>query len=178
MSKIPLIIVGGVFATVIVTVVAVNQATPPATTTSAVSQDSEMTSAAEWINKTQHDTHSVQVAVQSVQEGVTLLQASPDDPGAIASLSGLVKQSQGSLDDAQNNLVTQIDGPMKVQRQGAWYAASELADAMKKLRAYLDSKKPSDLSDFQDKYQPSIASWNDAVTKIWAAAFQASPPTI
>ena len=156
--------------------VTAGQAAPPVA--AVVPADSDMTGAAAWISKTQSDTHSVQVAVQSVQAGIKLLQDGGSDPAATAELSGLVKQSQGFLHDAELNLVTEIDKPLKDQREEAWFAANELSDAMKKLRSYIDDQKPSELSDFQNKYQQGVRFWNEAVTKIWSTAGQPTPPTV
>jgi len=134
--------------------------------------------ASAWIDKTNHDTHSVQVAVQSVQAGIKLIQQGSTDPGSQAALSGLVKQSHDFLHDASLGLVTEIDDPLKSQREEAFQAASQLSDAMDKLRSYIDSSKPSDLADFQTKYQQGMQFWNEAVTKIWASAGRPTPPTV
>ncbi len=64
----------------------------------------DATGARAWIDKTNRDTHSVQVAVQSVQGGITLIQQGNTDPGSQAALSGLVKQSHDFLHDASLNL--------------------------------------------------------------------------
>ena len=133
----------------------------------------------EWIRKTHHSTNEVQVAVQSVQAAAAILQnGSPPTPDDIASLSGIIKQARGFLDEAQNDLVQQIDSPLKSQREEAWYAASQLTDAMGKLRSYLDSQKPSDLSDFNDKFATGRTYWNEAVKALWARAAEPKPPTI
>lgn len=150
----------------------VDQSAPVAPT------DDDMTKTAAWIDKTNHDTHSVQVAVQSVQAGIKLIQQGSTDPASAAALSGLVKQSHDFLHDAELNLVGEIDDPLKSQREEAWYAANQLSDAMDKLRSYIDSSKPSDLADFQTKYQQGVQDWNEAVTKIWAAAGRPTPPTV
>ncbi len=150
----------------------VDQSAPVAPT------NDDMAKTTAWIDKTNHDTHSVQVAVQSVQAGIKLIQQGSTDPGSQAALSGLVKQSHDFLHDAELNLVGEIDDPLKSQREEAWYAANQLSDAMSKLRSYIDSAKPSDLADFQTKYQQGVQDWNEAVTKIWAAAGRSTPPTV
>jgi len=131
-----------------------------------------------WIDKTNGDTHSVQVAVQSVQGGIKLVQDGATDAASQAALSSLVKQSHDFLHDAELNLVGEIDDPLKSQREEAWYAANQLSDAMDKLRSYIDSSKPSDLADFQTKYQQGVQYWNEAVTKIWTTAGRPAPPTV
>jgi len=140
--------------------------------------DDDMAKTAAWIDKTQGDTHSVQVAVQSVQGGIKLVQDGATDAASQAALSSLVKQSQDFLHDASLGLVTEIDDPLKSQREEAFQAANQLSDAMSKLRSYIDSSKPSDLADFQTNYQQGVQDWNEAVTKIWAAAGRSTPPTV
>ncbi len=161
-------------------------ATDPLTTTApadpAAAQPStgnpDATGASAWIDKTNRDTHSVQVAVQSVQAGIKLIEQGSTDPASQAALSGLVQQSHDFLHDAELNLNGEIDDPLKSQREEAWYSASQLSDAMSKLRSYIDSSKPSDLADFQTQYQQGMQYWNEAVTKIWAAAGRPTPPTV
>ncbi len=149
-----------------------------ASTAPAPTANPDAEGASAWIDKTKDNTHSVQVAVQSVQAGITLVQQGNTDPGSQAALSGLVKQSHDFLHDASLGLVNEIDDPLKSQREEAWYAASQLSDAMSKLRSYIDSSKPSDLADFQTQYQQGMQYWNEAVTKIWAAAGRPTPPTV
>jgi len=150
----------------------------PASTAPAPIANPDAEGASAWIDKTKDNTHSVQVAVPSVQAGITLIQQGNTDPGSQAALSGLVKQSHDFLHDASLGLVNEIDDPLKSQREEAWYAASQLSDAMSKLRSYIDSSKPSDLADFQTQYQQGMQYWNEAVTKIWAAAGRPTPPTV
>ena len=96
----------------------------------------------------------------------------------MASLSGIVGQAKGFLDDAKLDLVTQVDSPMKTQREEAWYAASQLSDAMGKLRNYLDTQKPSDLADYKDKFTTGQQYWNEAINALWARAGKSKPPTV
>ena len=151
-------------------------AQPPAPAPPSENPDAE--GARAWIDKTNGDTHSVQVAVQSVQGGIKLVQDGATDAGSQAALSSLVKQSHDFLHDASLGLVTEIDDPLKSQREEAFQAASQLSDAMSKLRSYIDSSKPSDLADFETDYQQGIQFWNEAVTKIWATAGRPAPPTV
>ena len=151
-------------------------AQPPAPAPATGNPDAE--GARAWIDKTNGDTHSVQVAVQSVQGGIKLVQDGATDAASQAALSSLVKQSHDFLHDASLGLVTEIDDPLKSQREEAFQAASQLSDAMSKLRSYIDSSKPSDLADFQTNYQQGVQFWNEAVTKIWAAAGRPGPPTV
>ncbi len=150
----------------------------PASTAPAPIANPDAEGASAWIDKTKDNTHSVQVAVQSVQAGITLIQQGNTDPGSQAALSGLVKQSHDFLHDASLGLVNEIDDPLKSQREEAWYAASQLSDAMSKLRSYIDSSKPSDLADFQTQYQQGVQYWNEAVAKIWSTAGRPAPPTV
>jgi hypothetical protein len=133
---------------------------------------------ADWISRTGHSTHEVQIAIQSVQAGVRLLQSGQVGPSELAALSGLVKQSQDLCSDADLNMVNEVGNPLKSERQEAWYAADEFKDAMGKLRTYLDTQKPSDLSDFQTKYEEATRFWNEAVTKLWSYASIPKPPTV
>jgi len=151
-------------------------AQPPAPAPPTGDPDAE--GARAWIDKTNGDTHSVQVAVQSVQGGIKLVQDGATDAASQAALSSLVKQSHDFLHDASLGLVTEIDDPLKSQREEAFQAASQLSDAMSKLRSYIDSSKPSDLADFQTNYQQGVQFWNEAVTKIWATAGRPAPPTV
>ncbi len=160
------------------TATAIPSLSEPASTAPAPIANPDAEGASAWIDKTKDNTHSVQVAVQSVQGGITLIQQGNTDPGSQAALSDLVKQSHDFLHDASLGLVNEIDDPLKSQREEAWYAASQLSDAMSKLRSYIDSSKPSDLADFQTQYQQGMQYWNEAVTKIWAAAGRPTPPTV
>jgi len=160
------------------TAAAVPSFSEPASTAPAPIANPDAEGAGAWIDKTIRDTHSVQVAVQSMQAGITLVQQGNTDPSSQAALSGLVKQSHDFLHDASLGLVNEIDDPLKSQREEAWYAASQLSDAMNKLRSYIDSSKPSDLADFQTQYQQGMQYWNEAVTKIWATAGRPAPPTV
>ncbi len=160
------------------TAAAIPSFSEPASTAPAPTANPDAEGASAWIDKTKDNTHSVQVAVQSVQGGIKLVQDGATDPGSQAALSGLVKQSHDFLHDAALGLVNEIDDPLKSQREEAWYAASQLSDAMNKLRSYIDSSKPSDLADFQTQYQQGMQYWNEAVTKIWATAGRPAPPTV
>ena len=140
--------------------------------------DQDTVKIADWISKTQHSTNEVQVAVQSVQTGVALIQNGTPTADDLASLSAIIKQAGGFLDEAQADLFNQIDSPLKSQRQEAWYAASQLSDAMGKLRNYLDTQKPSDLADYRDKFAAGQQYWNEAVNALWARAGKSKPPTV
>ncbi len=140
--------------------------------------DPSLADARGWTAKFAHDANTVQVAVQSVQGGLKLIQ---DDPNAgaaeAASLSSLVKQSQDFLNGASLDMVDSLGNPSKTEKTQAWYGADELKDAMGKLRSYIDDQKPSTLSDFQDKYQAGVADWNAGVTAMWGKA-GIKPPTV
>jgi hypothetical protein len=163
----------------IVGAIAGGTSTPSSDTSSTSSNDG--TTGADPPVDTSNDTDAtkleLQVAVQSVQAGIQLLQSS-GQASDVASFSGLVKQAKDYLHDASLAMVSHIGNPLKSEREEAWYAADQLSSAMGKLRNYLDDNKPSTLSDFMSQYQQGVTYWNEAITKIFDRAGHAKPPLL
>lgn len=157
-----------------------SKASASSPTASKLTAQEENTKAArEWIDKYAHDTNAVKVAVESVQMGIGILQHS-SGPAELAGFSALVKQAKGYLSDANGALVGSTSGKDKMgaERENAWYGANRLESAMGELRNYLDSSKPSDLADFQEKYNEGVQLWNSSVKALYKAAGRSKPPVI
>lgn len=137
--------------------------------------DKHQASAAKYVAKISVDAQHLVAVVFLVQATASKV---ADGTDSVQDLSDVVTEAHSQLNDVRTNLATSGPGFLSHQTAELYDAANTIKNSYGAAIKYVDNQLPSDLSDYRRQLSQGAAEWNDAVTAIWAAAGESSPPTI
>jgi hypothetical protein len=129
--------------------------------------------------KTMHmDWNTVQVSVQSVQVGITLVSKGASQ-GAVDQFAQLAQQAHDSIDNVRNDFATaDTTGDLGNAEVEVFTAANDLKNAMGAVVTYTGNPNPETLAKFTSQYQNAVVEWDQGIRAIWRIAGERRAPTV
>lgn len=121
---------------------------------------------------------AVQQDITAVQAAMTRVVAQSSTE-TVNSLALVAQQAHDDLSSGKDSFA-QVGGGGDVGNAitDVYSAVNDLKNAMGGIVAFTGDPNPATQAKMITQYQSAVAEWNDAVTTIWSAAGQATPPTV